>query len=500
MRPSAHLVHPEGHEVGNLGDAMKHFRIRLQLLLLLLTLCSLAVAAEETAVRDHAGALVAAATGSQAAREAFIETRLAPGIRERNGDARLLEMLERVNEDLGVASAAEVQVTQYTVTEDGASVVLAARNDRRMQLLLRLSEDNPPLIDAIGLRMMPPMVAAVAPAELPAAIGAYLEPLVAEGKFAGAVLVARGDRTLFARAFGPADVAADRPNTLDTPINLGSMNKMFTSVAIGQLVAAGKLDWNDTVGKHLPDYPQEQVRTAVTVHQLLTHTSGVGSYWNEAYEARKDSIDSQQEFAATFATDPLLFPPGTRNEYSNGGPVILGLIIEKLSGMDYFDYVHEHVYKPAGMRNSGHYRRDDLEAGFAIGYLRAPDGELRDNFGFLGLRGSAAGGGYASANDLLAFAQALRNGALLPPDRLETLWAPRLGQDDTMDYGYLFGTGRQNGMRWIGHSGGAPGISADFRYYPDDELTVVVLSNYDGAAMQISGWVNALLTASLGGA
>ncbi len=478
---------------------MKYYRVRLQLLLMLLALCTLAVAAEETAVRDHAEALVAAAAGDEAARKAFIETCLTPGIRERNGDTRLLEILQMVDDDLGHASAADVEVMQFAATGDGGSVVLARGNDRRLKLLLRLSDERPPRIDSIGLQLLPPQVAAVATEEIPAAIRAYLEPLVAEGGFAGAVLVARGDKTMFAQAYGLADAAADRPNTLDTPINLGSMNKMFTSIAIGQLVGAGKLDWRDTVGKHLPDYPNEQVRTAVTVHQLLTHTSGVGSYWNDAYEASKHSIDTQEEFAATFAEDPLAFEPGSSSQYSNGGPVILGLIIEKLSGMDYYDYVREHIYKPAGMHNSDHYLRDDAKAGFAVGYQRTPDGDLQDNFGFLGLRGSAAGGGYASANDLLALARALRDEKLLPRDRLEALWEPRHQQDDTMGYGYLFGTGRQNGMRWVGHNGGVPGISADFRYYPDHDITVVVLSNYDGAAMQVSGWVNALVSASSGG-
>lgn len=477
---------------------MNRYRVYLQLFLLLLALCSSALAAKEAAVRDHAKALVAAASGDQAERLGFIENRLTPGIRERIGDARLAEVLQMVYEDLGNSSATGVEVAGFSATGDGGSVVLEAPDGRRIRLLLRLTDENPPRIDGIGLRPLLPEVAAVPAERIPAAIEAYLEPLVAAGRFSGAVLVARGGETLYARAYGLADVARARPNTLDTPINLGSMNKMFTSIAIGQLVAAGKLDWQDTVGQHLPAYPNEQVRNEVTIHQLLTHTSGVGSYWNETYEARKDQIDSQAGFAATFADDALLFAPGTGREYSNGGPVILGLVIEKLSGTDYYDYVREHIYRPAGMRHSDHYRRDDASAGVAVGYLPAADGTLQDNFGFLGLRGSAAGGGYASANDLLAFACALRDGKLLSREGLELLWTPMHAGDGEMDYGYLFGVGRANGMRWAGHNGGAPGISADFRYYPEEDLTVIVLSNYDGGAMRVSAWVNALLAVSLG--
>ena len=475
---------------------MRRYRARLQLLLFLLAFCTLAVAGEEPAVRDHAAALVAAATGDEAARRAFIETRLAPGIRARNGDAELMDILAMVGEDLG-APAAQVRITEFNPTEHGGTVVLAEPGGQRIWLSLHLSGETPPRIERFGLRPLPPLVAPVGIEQLPAAIEAHLDQAVAAGRFSGAVLVARGDQIVFARAYGLADRASGRANTLDTPINLGSMNKMFTAVAIGQLVAAGKLDWQDTVGEHLPDYPNAAVRDAVTIHQLLTHTSGVGSYWNDAYESRKGEIDSQAKFAATFAAEPLFFEPGTGSRYSNGGPVILGLVIEKLSGMDYYEYVRKHIYAPAGMTRAAHYLSNDTEAGYAVGYERLPDGRLRDNAGFLGLRGSAAGGGYASANDLLAFARALRAGKLLSRDQLELLWTPLGTPGEGMGYGYLFGVGRDNGLRWVGHNGGAPGISADFRYYPDEDLTVVVLANYDSAAIRVSGWVNALVSGSI---
>lgn len=477
---------------------MRRYQARVQLLLFLLAFCTLAVAGEEPVVRDNAAALVAAAVGDEAAKRAFIETRLAPGIRARNGDAELMDILTMVGEDLG-APAAEVNITEFTPTADGGTVVLAGPGGQRMWLSLQLSDERPPRIERFGLRPLPPLVAAVAMEQLPAAIEAHLDQAVSAGRFSGAVLVARGEQVVFARAYELADRASGRANTLDTPINLGSMNKMFTAVAIGQLVAAGKLAWQDTVGEHLPDYPNATVRDSVTIHQLLTHSSGVGSYWNDAYEARKGEIDSQAKFAATFAADPLLFEPGTSTRYSNGGPVILGLVIEKLSGMDYYEYVRKHIYEPAGMTRAAHYLRNDAEAGFAVGYERMPDGGLRDNSGFLGLRGSAAGGGYASANDLLAFARALRDGRLLSGPQLEVLWTPKNAAGEGMGIGYLFGVGRDNGLRWVGHNGGAPGISADFRYYPEEDVTIVVLANYGRAAMPVSGWINALVSASLGG-
>jgi CubicO group peptidase (beta-lactamase class C family) len=385
-------------------------------------------------------------------------------------------------------------------TGEGSELHYTLADGRRVSLMLTLTESDPPQIERFGVRPLPPEVSAVSPAELTAVIGDRLKAETEAGRFSGAVLVARGDELLYAQAHGLADRESGRANTLDTPINLGSMNKMFTAIAIGQLQAAGKLDWNDTVGTHLPDFPNEKIRDQVTIHQLLTHTSGVGSYWNEAYAARKHEIDSQQGFLETFVDEPLLFEPGQGSEYSNGGPVILGLIIEALSGSDYYAYVRKHIYQAAGMKHAAHYLSNDPDPVFALGHMQTDAGAWQDNSEDLGLRGSAAGGGYASANDLHAFALALADESLLTRAQLEELWKPRGQSRPDFGYGYLFGSGTISDRRWIGHNGGAPGISAEFRYYPDDDLAVIVLANQDRAAMPIAEWLNALLVVSLRGA
>ncbi|MCX7033059.1 MAG: serine hydrolase [Arenimonas sp.] len=382
--------------------------------------------------------------------------------------------------------------------DEGDELHYTLASGQRVSLMLGLSGEDPSKIDRFGVRPLPPEVAAVAPEALPAAISKHLDAEFQAGRFTGAVLVARGDEALYAGAFGLADRQTGRPNTLDTPFNLGSINKMFTGIAIAQLQAAGKLDWTDTVGTHLPDFPNAKIRDEVTLHQLLTHTSGVGSYWNEAHAARLAELDSQQAFLATFVDQPLLFEPGQGNEYSNGGPVILGLVIEAISGKDYYDYVREFIYRPAGMIHADHYRRDDTAAGIALGYLKTEEGGWRDNHQDLSARGSAAGGGYASARDLHAFARALADERLLSRDQWEMLWKAHTQHGPDMGYGYLFGSGTVAGRRWIGHNGGAPGISAEFRYYPADDLVVVVLSNQDNASMAVAQWLNALVVASLG--
>lgn len=430
-------------------------------------------------------------------RPALLARHFSAGIRERNGDASLLESLAMLSEALGpdLAALPAPQLVQGAQGPTG-ELRYTLPGGRRLSLTLAVTGGEAPRIDRFGLRPLPPEVEAVAPEQLPAAIAAHIKAEHAAGRFAGAVLVARGDRLIHGEAIGPADRDSGRPITLDTPINLGSINKMFTGIAIAQLQAQGKLDWQDTVGKHLPGFPNAAIRDQVTIHQLLTHTSGVGDYFNAAHDARLAELDELKDFLPLFVDQPLQFTPGEGLAYSNGGVVILGLIIEAISGTDYYDYIREHVYAPAGMAHADHYRRDDTRAGIARGYVPAADGGWQDNGAGLSLRGSAAGGGYASAHDLLAFSRALSSGRLLAPAGLDTLWTPhqRMGP---MAYGYLTSLGGTPERRWIGHNGGAPGISAAFVHYPDDGLVLIVLSNLDRGAEAMQEWLQAQVEASL---
>jgi CubicO group peptidase (beta-lactamase class C family) len=424
-----------------------------------------------------------------------VKREFSPALRERIGDAELLETLAMLAETLSSELVGAVPIATVD-TADGREWQFALADGRQIALILALTATDPPLIDRFRVRPLPPAVTRVPPSQLAQVIRDRVNREHAAGRFSGVVLVARGEQVIHAQAIGLADRRSGRVNTLDMPFNLGSINKMFTAIAIAQLQAAGKLDWQDTVGEHLPDFPNATIRDQVTIHQLLTHTSGIGSYWNEAHAARLGELDSQQEFLATFVEEPLLFAPGKGLEYSNGGPVILGLIIEAISGLNYYAYVRKHLYQPAGMMHSDHYRRDDSRPDVAIGYRKSDHGAWRDNTETLSARGSAAGGGYASARDLHAFARALSNGRLLSRAQLETLWLPR-SQTGPIGYGYLFSVGNTTGHRFIGHDGGAPGISAEFLYYPDDGLTIIVLANQDNAATALREWLHPQVEASL---
>src|SRR5437763_11227801 len=174
-------------------------------------------------------------------------------------------------------------------------------------------------------------------AEVTESLAAYLEGLAKEDKFSGVVLVARGGKPFFVKAYGLADKTRNLVNNLETKFNLGSMNKMFTAVAIAQLAEQGKLAFDDKVGKLLPDYPNKDVASKVTIHHLLTHTSGLGSYWNAKFDARRATIKTVADYLGLFADEPLLFEPGARFEYSNSGFIVLGASLERGSGARHYE-------------------------------------------------------------------------------------------------------------------------------------------------------------------
>src|SRR6476661_859782 len=233
----------------------------------------------------------------------------------------------------------------------------------------------------------------------------YLDSLANENKLSGVLLIAKNGVTIASKAAGTANKTTNALIDLNTKFNLGSMNKMFTAVAVAQLAQAGKLSFTDTVGKHLPDYPNKEVAEKVTIHHLLTHTSGMGMYWNEKFREQREKLLTVAAHLPLFATDSLLFPPGEKFQYSNAGYMLLGATIEKVSGQDYYSYVQEHIYKPAGMTNTGFYEPGREIPNLAIGYTKhGPNDErldeARDNNNTREVKGGPAGGGYSTAPDL----------------------------------------------------------------------------------------------------
>jgi D-alanyl-D-alanine carboxypeptidase len=317
----------------------------------------------------------------------------------------------------------------------------------------------------------------------------YFDSLTSDNKLSGVLLVAKDGVTVASKAAGIANKETGAAIDINTRFNLGSMNKMFTSVAVAQLAQAGKLSFTDTVGKHLPDYPNKEVAEKVTIHHLLTHTSGMGMYWNEKFMAQRDKMVTVAAHLPLFAADPLLFPPGEKFQYSNSGYMVLGAIIEKVSGQDYYSYVQEHVYKPAGMSATGFYEPGKEIANLAIGYSRmSPDGkrleEARDNTNLREVRGGPAGGGFSTAPDLVKFQQALFSYKLLDKKHTDLITTGKVDGPRGMGrYGYGFGDNNADGKHSVGHNGGSPGIAANLDMFPESGYTAVALMNTDPPAM-----------------
>jgi len=318
-------------------------------------------------------------------------------------------------------------------------------------------------------------------------IDVFIKGLVADDKFSGAVLVAKDDKPIFQKAYGRASKEFNVPNQTNTKFNVASMGKMFTGIAVAQLAEQGKLSFNDFIGKHLPDYPKE-VASRVTIHHLLTHTSGMGSYWkDEFHEANHARFRTIQDFFPFFVNDALAFPPGTKWSYSNAGFMVLGAIIEKVTGQSYFAYVKENVFRRAGMNDTDFYEADRVTPNLAIGYtkqnryLRGTT-EWTNTLFISPVKGGAAGGEYSTVEDLLRFSVALRQHKLLSSETTDTALTGKFEYTTTRKYAYGFANDIVNGQRIVFHDGGANGISAEFDVYRDIGYTIAVLSNYDHPA------------------
>jgi len=340
--------------------------------------------------------------------------------------------------------------------------------------------------------------------ELASYLDEFLSEQTAKDKFSGAVLVAKDGIPIFKKAYGMACKRYDVVNRIDTKLNLGSMNKMFTGVAVAQLAQQGKLAFDDPIGKHLPDYPNREAAEKVTIHHLLTHTSGMGSYWNELFEAEWTTFRTVAEILALFAEKPLDFEPGAKFQYSNCGPIVLGAIIERISGQSYYDYVLEHICKPAGMINTDCYEMDRPVPNLAMGYTKMDiEGhrgeEWRNNLFMHTVKGGPAGGGFSTVEDLFKFDIALRNHRLLSKEYTELVMTGKVSMtddpEDEIKYAYLFGEEIVNGERIVGHSGGAPGINARLAMFMNSDYTVAILANYDDAAPLAYRKIEKLLTA-----
>jgi D-alanyl-D-alanine carboxypeptidase len=327
--------------------------------------------------------------------------------------------------------------------------------------------------------------------ELVAALRTELDKEAAAGKFSGAVLLAKEGKPIFTGAYGMADREKKIANTPSTKFRIGSMNKMFTAVAIMQLVQAGKISLSDPVGKYLTDYPNKDIATKVTIQQLLTHTGGTGDFFGPQFDAHRLELKTLQDYLNLFGERPPKFEPGSRWEYSNYGFLMLGAVVERVSGKSYYDYVSENIYKPAGMISTGSLPEDQGVPDRSVGYTETGGNGLQPNTDTLPYRGTSAGGGYCTVEDFLRFANALTSHRLLNAQNTDLLTTGKV--DTPRGDKYAFGFSDSDAgttTRHFGHGGGAPGMNGELQIFPQTGYVIVVLSNLDPpAATRISDFI-----------
>jgi CubicO group peptidase (beta-lactamase class C family) len=358
------------------------------------------------------------------------------------------------------------------------------------------------LVSSVSLALAAALFAAPAAAQIPACVAAEMDALA----FSGAVHAVRDGRPALTEARGSLGEASSAAITAETTFSVGSLNKMFTAVAIGQLVDAGKLRFDDPLGRRVGGLPPALAK--VTLHQLLTHTSGAGNYFVSKNRGVIASARTAADLVPLIAAEPLQFEPGSKQAYSNSGFVLLGAVVEQVTGQTYESYVSENIFKPAGMGATSLRRgpstatpmtRMDPATGERSGDLRPSP--MSPAFG------SPAGSAFSTVADLARFADALMANRLTRPETTRTLTslkvAPEPGAAGSRG-GYAYGftvSGEGDDLR-IGHGGGSGGVNAELAIYPARSLVVAVLANRDPpAATRVARALeSAMITVSCGAA
>jgi D-alanyl-D-alanine carboxypeptidase len=427
------------------------------------------------AIRSRIDSFIAAFNGPVDAFEQYAQANFTAEALGRSDAARRRRTHEQVRADFGTLSVRgvdrpsdtrlEIEVTGST-GERGAMMldIEAAPPHRITGLRIRIGDDG-----AEGPALPPaPVRSSMSDTDLAKELDAYVARLAAEDRFAGTLLVARDGKAVFERAYGLANRADGVPNTPRTRHSIGSINKHLTRIAIGQLAAAGKLAVDDPLGKYLPDHANAEAKKA-TIAQLLDHTAGLGDFFGPEFrKADKGSFRSNSDYYAFVAPRALTFPPGTRKQYCNACYITLGEIITRVSGMPYERYVEQNVLRRAGMTDTGFFHGDEIVPRVAIGYAATPEG-MRSNLYMRGAAGSAAGSAFATASDLLALDNALRDGKVL--DAKWTAWF--YGEDKPA-------SGRV--MAPSSYAGGSGGINAGVS--GNGKWTVVALANLSPPAAE----------------
>jgi CubicO group peptidase (beta-lactamase class C family) len=374
-----------------------------------------------------------------------------------------------------------------STTTKFVGIVQERGSDQFARFVMEVNPNDEKTITSLALNIIPRPAKFAIPRmterDALAALRDKLKQEAAADRFSGAALVAKNGTPIFTSAYGMADRDKKIPNTTNTEFRIGSMNKMFTATAVLQLAQAGKLKLTDPLGKYLTEYPNKNIATKVTIEQLLSHTGGTGDFFGPEFDKHRLELKTLEDYVKLYGTREPQFEPGSRWEYSNYGFLLLGLVVEKASGEDYYSYVREHIFKPAGMNSTDSLPEDRNAPDRSIGYTKFGGGTTwKPNSDTLPYRGTSAGGGYSTVGDLLAFATAVQDHKLLDAHYTDLLTTGHTQIVESEKYAYGFMDKTEAGVRSFGHGGGAPGMNGDLRIYPASGYVIVVLANLDPPA------------------
>jgi CubicO group peptidase (beta-lactamase class C family) len=334
-----------------------------------------------------------------------------------------------------------------------------------------------PTITSISPKSIPTTGSAVTDT-LSANIDQYMKSLPG---WSGTILVAQKGEVLISQGYGLADRENDVPNTSQTKYAIGSMTKAFTAMAIMMLQERGQLNVQDPICKYISDCPTAW--KPITLHHLLTHTSGIHDY-TEWYAEQKDKINicreyKPEEFITFFKDLPLDFIPGRQWYYSNTGYFLLGVAIEKVSGESYETFIQRNILQPLGLTESGYDRSSTIVKHRASGYSIDQDGGIVNTYCWDVSLKYSAGGLYSTVGDLYKWDQVLYTDRLVSKETLATIFTSMVTIPNDGGYGYGWFISQQSGHLVIAHGGDLPGFHSQITRYPDDQVTIIVLTNVD---------------------
>jgi CubicO group peptidase (beta-lactamase class C family) len=326
-----------------------------------------------------------------------------------------------------------------------------------------------------------------------------------ETAFSGVVSIFQGEKELYGESFGYADIANKRKNNVKTKFAIASGTKFFTALGIGRLIDEKRLSLDTTV-REIFRKDFSYIDSQATIAQLLTHTSGIYDYYDEDLEIDSENyfvdvpwyrLQTPSDYLPLFENKKTKYSPGARFSYSNGGYIFSGVIIEHVTGQLYRNFIHEHVFAPAGMDDSGYYAFNQLPENTAYGYKSGQKGARETNIYNLPVRGASDGGAYTTATDLHKFWTALFDNKILSKKLTKAFLSAHVIVDDPVEYGYGVYISKYNGMDMFFIVGGDAGVGFDSRYIPEKELQITIISNTTDGEEKVRDVIYAELEKSL---